>query len=216
MAEISKNIKKFRKESEMTQQELAEKLNVTRQAVSNWENGKTQPDIDMLQNIAGELQITIEELIYGQKISGEPAVRDRRPLIKKTVILAAAAAAMAFFVSGYESWAQEVAEMQYTVEWFFLSNYLLHPVLFLLIGIGGFSLLSVFFDIHVRSRRKRMILGIIFTALVILGPYLGTRYWMTVNNQWDWLWYSLAALYMYHPYVYLLAGMVLYFATAKR
>ncbi|HIZ06828.1 MAG TPA: helix-turn-helix domain-containing protein [Candidatus Eubacterium avistercoris] len=216
MAEISKNIKKFRKESEMTQQELAEKLNVTRQAVSNWENGKTQPDIDMLQNIAGELQITIEELIYGQKISGEPAVRDRRPLIKKTVILAAAAAAMAFFVSGYDSWAQEVAEMQYTVEWFFLSNYLLHPVLFLLIGIGGFSLLSVFFDIHVRSRRKRMILGIIFTALVILGPYLGTRYWMTVNNQWDWLWYSLAALYMYHPYVYLLAGMLLYFATAKR
>ena len=216
MAEISKNIKKFRKESEMTQQELAEKLNVTRQAVSNWENGKSQPDIDMLQNIAGELQITIEELIYGQKISGEPAVRDRRPLIKKTVILAAAAAAMAFFVSGYDSWAQEVAEMQYTVEWFFLSNYLLHPVLFLLIGIGGFSLLSVFFDIHVRSRRKRMILGIIFTALVILGPYLGTRYWMTVNNQWDWLWYSLAALYMYHPYVYLLAGMLLYFATAKR
>ena len=216
MAEISKNIKKFRKESEMTQQELAEKLNVTRQAVSNWENGKTQPDIDMLQNIAEELQITIEELIYGQKISGEPAVRDRRPLIKKTVILAAAAAAMAFFVSGYDSWAQEVAEMQYTVEWVFLSNYLLHPVLFLLIGIGGFSLLSVFFDIHVRSRRKRMILGIIFTALVILGPYLGTRYWMTVNNQWDWLWYSLAALYMYHPYVYLLAGMLLYFATAKR
>ena len=119
MAEIAKNIKKFRKESEMTQQELAEKLNVTRQAVSNWENGKTQPDIDMLQNIAGELQITIEELIYGQKISGEPAVRDRRPLIKKTVILAAAAAAMAFFVSGYDSWAQEVAEMQYTVEWVF-------------------------------------------------------------------------------------------------
>lgn len=42
MAEISKNIKKFRKESEMTQQELAEKLNVTRQAVSNWENGVSQ------------------------------------------------------------------------------------------------------------------------------------------------------------------------------
>ena len=200
----------------MTQQELAEKLNVTRQAVSNWENGKTQPDIDMLQNIAGELQITIEELIYGQKISGEPAVRDRRPLIKKTVILAAAAAAMAFFVSGYDSWAQEVAEMQYTVEWVFLSNYLLHPVLFLLIGLGGFSLLSVFFDIHVRSKRKRMILGIIFAAFVVLGPYLGIRYWMITNYQLAWLWYGLASLYIYHPYIYLLPGMLLYFATAKK
>ena len=216
MAEIAKNIKKFRKESEMTQQELAEKLNVTRQAVSNWENGKTQPDIDMLQNIAGELQITIEELIYGQKISGGPAVRDRRPLIKKTVILAAAAAAMAFFVSGYDSWAQEVAEMQYTVEWVFLSNYLLHPVLFLLIGLGGFSLLSVFFDIHVRSKRKRMILGIIFAAFVVLGPYLGIRYWMITNYQLAWLWYGLASLYIYHPYIYLLPGMLLYFATAKK
>lgn len=216
MSDIPKNLKKFRKESQMTQQELAEHLNVTRQAVSNWETGKTQPDIDMLKAIAGELRITMEELIYGQKISGEPAVRDRRPLIKKAVILAAATAAMVFFVSWYDLWAQELMETQYIIEWSFLPVYLFRPVLFLLIGIAGFSFLAVFFDIHVRSRRKRIILGIIFTAFVILGPYLGTRYWMTVNNQWDWLWYSLAALYMYHSYVYLLAGMLLYFATAKR
>lgn len=155
-------------------------------------------------------------MIYGQKISGEPAVRDRRPLIKKAVILAAATAAMVFFVSWYDLWAQELMETQYIIEWSFLSVYLFRPVLFLLIGIAGFSFLAVFFDIHVRSRRKRIILGIIFTAFVILGPYLGTRYWMTVNNQWDWLWYSLAALYVNHSYVYLLAGMLLYFVTAKR
>ena len=39
MSDIPKNLKKFRKESQMTQQELAEHLNVTRQAVSNWETG---------------------------------------------------------------------------------------------------------------------------------------------------------------------------------
>lgn len=39
---VSNSIKKLREEKGMTQDELAEKLNVTRQAVSNWETGKTR------------------------------------------------------------------------------------------------------------------------------------------------------------------------------
>ena len=50
--EISYKLKKLRSEKHMTQQEVAEKLCVTRQAVSNWETGKTQPDFDMLRSIA--------------------------------------------------------------------------------------------------------------------------------------------------------------------
>ena len=64
---IEKNIKKFREQKNISQVELADKLNVTRQAVSNWERGKTQPDIDTLHKIADMLEISIEELIYGNK-----------------------------------------------------------------------------------------------------------------------------------------------------
>ena len=64
---IEKNIKKFREQKNISQVELAEKLNVTRQAVSNWERGMTQPDIDTLHKIADILEISIEELIYGNK-----------------------------------------------------------------------------------------------------------------------------------------------------
>ena len=64
---IAKNIKKFRELKNISQSELAEKLNVTRQAVSNWETGKTQPDIDTLHKIADMLEISIDELIYGNK-----------------------------------------------------------------------------------------------------------------------------------------------------
>ena len=64
---IAKNIKKFREQKNISQSELAEKLNVTRQAVSNWETGKTQPDIDTLHKIADMLEISIDELIYGNK-----------------------------------------------------------------------------------------------------------------------------------------------------
>jgi Predicted transcriptional regulators len=67
MSTVGNNIKKFRTEKNITQEELAEKLSVSRQAVSNWECGKTEPDIDTLHKIAAILDVSIEELIYGEK-----------------------------------------------------------------------------------------------------------------------------------------------------
>ena len=52
MRNISKNIKDLRIRSGLTQDGLAEKLFVTRQTVSNYETGKSRPDIDMLMQIA--------------------------------------------------------------------------------------------------------------------------------------------------------------------
>lgn len=43
---------------------MAEKLNVTRQTVSSWETGRTQPDVDMLTMLAEIFEITVEDLIY--------------------------------------------------------------------------------------------------------------------------------------------------------
>jgi transcriptional regulator with XRE-family HTH domain len=67
MNNVGKMIKKIREQKNMTQEQLAEKLNVTRQAVSNWENSKTQPDIDTIIKISCVLEVSVEEIIYGQK-----------------------------------------------------------------------------------------------------------------------------------------------------
>ena len=64
---VGNNIKKVREEKGLTQEQLAERLNVTRQAVSNWENEKTQPDIETLDRIASALDVDIERLIYGKE-----------------------------------------------------------------------------------------------------------------------------------------------------
>ena len=64
---VGQNIKKFREEKGLRQEDLAEQLHVTRQAVSNWENGKTQPDLETLQKIAQVLEVSVEELIYGER-----------------------------------------------------------------------------------------------------------------------------------------------------
>ncbi len=66
---VNTSIKDLRKKKNMTQDELAEKLNVTRQAVSNWENGKTQPDIETLTQLAEVFEVSVERIIYGKEKS---------------------------------------------------------------------------------------------------------------------------------------------------
>ena len=67
MAKISKNIKRLRQEKNITQDSLAEMLCISRQAVSSWENDRTQPDVEMLERLSGVFGVSIEELIYGKK-----------------------------------------------------------------------------------------------------------------------------------------------------
>lgn len=67
MSEVVNSIKKLRKEKRLSQEQLAEQLHVTRQAVSNWENGKTQPDIDTLTQMASVFEVSVERIIYGKE-----------------------------------------------------------------------------------------------------------------------------------------------------
>ena len=62
---VSKNLSVLRKRANFTQDALAEKLHVTRQAVSNWETGKCQPDVETLTALSEALGCDITELIYG-------------------------------------------------------------------------------------------------------------------------------------------------------
>lgn len=83
MSKISKNIKKLRNENGLTQDALAQKIHVTRQTVSGWENGRTQPDIDMLELLADAFSVGIETIIYGEKnnVGLEPPKSDRRKIL---------------------------------------------------------------------------------------------------------------------------------------
>lgn len=65
MRDIGKNIRDLRMQKNMTQDELAENLFVTRQTVSNYETGKSRPDIDMLMKIAEVLGTDISKILYG-------------------------------------------------------------------------------------------------------------------------------------------------------
>lgn len=69
--EIGKFIAKCRKEKKLTQAELAEKLNITDRAVSKWETGKSMPDSSIMLKLCEILEITVNELLSGEKIEME-------------------------------------------------------------------------------------------------------------------------------------------------
>ena len=72
---LGDNIRKYRKVNNMSQDELAEKLQVTRQSVSLWETGQTQPSLDSVVALATIFQISTDDLLRGDRLEspGIPA-----------------------------------------------------------------------------------------------------------------------------------------------
>ena len=62
-------LKLLRKEKNLTQEQLAEQLGVFNRTVSRWENGNNMPDISLLSEIAEFYDVSIPELIYGERKS---------------------------------------------------------------------------------------------------------------------------------------------------
>lgn len=65
---IGKFITECRKNNNLTQMQLAEKLNITDRAISKWENGKALPDASIMLNLCNILKINVNELLIGEKI----------------------------------------------------------------------------------------------------------------------------------------------------
>ena len=67
--DLGKKIMTMRNEKNLSQEQLAEKLNVTRQTISNWENGKFYPDIDSLVNLSKFFNVSLDVLLsYDDKV----------------------------------------------------------------------------------------------------------------------------------------------------
>ena len=61
--EVKEILKMLREKNNLTQEEMARKVNVTRQAVSRWETGETQPNPDMLKVLSRQFDVSINTLL---------------------------------------------------------------------------------------------------------------------------------------------------------
>ena len=103
---IGDNIKFYRKKNQLTQDDIAEACNVTRQAVSKWENGKTQPDIQTLSMLASTLEVLEEDLIYGPSDSEKKTLTKikENTTVEKTVDVGATVGTALAVVLSYVKW----------------------------------------------------------------------------------------------------------------
>lgn len=70
---IAKNISELRKSAEMTQFELAERLNYSDKAVSKWERGESVPDVAVLKEVADIFSVTVDYLLEAEHAKKKPA-----------------------------------------------------------------------------------------------------------------------------------------------
>lgn len=73
---IGKFIAKCRKEQNLTQEELAEKLNITYKAVSKWECGRSLPDASNMLDLCNILKISVNELLSGERVENNNYVNN--------------------------------------------------------------------------------------------------------------------------------------------
>lgn len=102
--QIAANITSFRKQSQMTQAELAVKLNYSDKAVSKWERGDSLPDVATLVLLAQVLGITVNQLIYPPESIPEPEPVPAQPakttkLTKKRGSIACLSSVLVWFIA---------------------------------------------------------------------------------------------------------------------
>ena len=66
--EFNEKLQELRKQKGLTQEELAERLFVSRTAVSKWESGRGYPNIDSLKAIAGFFSVTVDQLLSSEEL----------------------------------------------------------------------------------------------------------------------------------------------------
>ena len=83
--ELANYLKDFRKNNNMTQQDLADRLFVTKQAVSKWETEKGTPDLKTLKDISKLINVSVDDLLGLDGSTRKPAIRKSNILLFTTI-----------------------------------------------------------------------------------------------------------------------------------
>lgn len=166
MRDIGKNIKDLRISKDLTQDELAEKLFVTRQTVSNYETGRTRPDIDSLMKISEVLEADIHTVLYGDDKS-----KEKEKMMKILFICIGISLLLLVLTFYLAKSAYEIKTMQYKTMPTFYVNILLKPFVAAFISYTVMQLFGTFFKLSRFSKKHKLAVIIIVCILIVL--YIG-------------------------------------------
>lgn len=171
MRDIGKNIRTLRERRGLTQEELAQALFVTRQTVSNYETGKSRPDIDMLVRIAQVLEADVNQVLYGL-----PPEQDRQREVRRLAVGCLILAAIFLLLTLLAPLLNEMLMRRYVGAVLVSAlSCLLEPALWLTLGwcaLQGLCLLRVIRPLEERTwmtwtRRGMLLLLAVYVALLL-------------------------------------------------
>ena len=171
---IGRNCRRLRQRAGLTQEELAERLHVTRQAVSAWETEKNHLDAETLVVLAEALGADVQELLYGPGVVQAPFARYQRRYLLCAALSAVVVIAWLVMEVTLKPYLIRQAARTF-IPYPGMAYFVTVPPLGVL-GLGCLipSLASLWVDIRVRSTPVRRVL--LALALLILCYYL---VWMT-------------------------------------
>ncbi len=200
MANIAKNIRLLRRKQNMTQDQLAERLHVTRQTVSNYETGKSQPDIDTIVRLAEALQTDPNTLLYG--IPTPP--NRKREYIHMAIAAAIALVLVIISVATrnvfYESVRKDIFRNDYTL-----------PATWLALGYALMQLLSL-----VTELKPVKCIAAKVTVLLMIAVYLYLTRVVWIGGFGGLLALSVIPKIVKAPFVFLLPGAALWMFRMKK
>jgi len=163
---------------------------VTRQTVSNYENGKSRPDVDMLVQIAQVLGTDIQQLIYG------PEPKRMNAEAKRLILSAVLTAAFGLVWAVFDLMPRQFFYSNYDITLSFLLLFVIQPVFFALLGWFGMQMIGMTLGKKPLQNKWLRRFGLILLAAVLI--WFGLNLWFvcaeTVNSwqyhhyirgQWD-------------------------------
>ena len=197
MNSIAGTIKRLRTDAQMTQDDLAAQMHVTRQTVSNWENDRNQPDIDTLTALADLFGTDINELIYGNE-RGEYPRFQKRCIRTAALALVCMLALIAFRLTAIPYMTEVIHETFTGVFEMLLVRIESMALLCLCLGILIPAVFSLWADCSVRGSRLYWIAAclLVLPALIAAGEYICWKFfdpscqmfllWGTVERPWTY------------------------------
>ena len=189
MDRFSQNLRRARKAAGLTQQQLADRLHITRRSVSSWELGRTEPDLQTLSKLAGVFGTDAGALL------GEPGKREyprfQRRFVTGFAVCAGVLLAVFCLELGLFAYWRKLALHDYGVALYAaLWKLTTPPLLWYLAGLGAVCFFAMWAPVCCRNKLRMafllaaLVLGLPVLALMVqylavaLGNFNGVRVWL--------------------------------------
>ncbi|MEA5050510.1 MAG: helix-turn-helix domain-containing protein [Oscillospiraceae bacterium] len=151
---FAEQIRQLRRERGLTQEQFAERLSVTRQAVSNWENDRNLPDIEMLIRMSRMFGVPLDQMILGGNGMAEKLIRDGSETRRARMDMISAVIGAGLMGTGLLCFLIKANSVEYIDGTGTLhENFYLVPVGYLFL-LGGVLLLALAGAKYLRARRR--------------------------------------------------------------